>query len=328
MGSTVAEAEESATCTRLRRGSTAEGLDVAERTVRFYELVSDDKQRLPNQLDFGGLRELVRDVPDDEAYVQISRMELLGSIYAPPRGAGRRPTVPLIALDRITRDVRLRIERRRNYRPLTLAQDETLAEPTFYSIFDKNVLGVMRNSGSAPGPASFRDYVNKLNFFDEDIGIAPLSDPNIIRALTDVEVLTKFEFAVGADVTADVFGQSQLVAGAIRHVREELGNVAIEVSVKLSPTQSGASEKTLDQVRGFTQSDAMAFVDKASISYRRLEDGRADTYDFLNEAVALPVEVVLNEDTSQPTEPSAAEAMALAYNDLYDDIRSALKSTS
>lgn len=302
---------------------------MAERTVRFYEIVSEDQQRLPNQLDFDGLRELVRDVPDDEAYVRVARhMELLGSQYKPPRGAGARAAVPLIALDRITRDVRLRIERRRNYRPLTLGKDETLAEPTFYSIFDRNVLGVMRNSGSAPGPASFRDYVNKLNFFDEDIGIAPLADPNIVRALSDVEVLTKFEFAVGADVTADIFGQSDFVAGAIRHVREELGNVAIEVSVKLSPTQSGASEKALDQVRSFVQSDAMAFVDKASIGYRSIEDGRADTYNFLNEAVALPVEVVLNDDTSQPTEPSAAEAMAEGYNELYDDIQSALKSTS
>jgi hypothetical protein len=300
---------------------------MAERTVRFYEIVNENQERLPEQLDYEGLRELVRDVPDDEAYVTVSRMELLGSVYEPPRGAGTKPAVPIIAIDRITRDVRLRIERRRNYRPLTLEQDETLAEPTFYSIFDSNVLGVMRNSGSAPGPASFRDYVNRLNFLDADLAIAPLADVNIVRALTDVEVLTKFEFAVGADVTADVFGESELVSGAIRHVREELGNVAIEVTVKLSPSQSGASEKALAQVRNFTQSPSIAFVDKASIGYRRLEDGRADTYDFLNEAVALPVDVVLNDDTSQPTEPSAAEAMSQAYN-LSTMTSSPVKSTS
>lgn len=301
---------------------------MAERTVRFYELVGEGRERLPNQLDFDGLREAVRDLPDEEAYVQVARMELLGSVYKPPRGAGRMPAVPLISLDRITRDVRLRIERRRNYRPLALAKDETLAEPTFYSLFDNNVLGVMRNSGSAPGPASFRDYVNQLALFDSDIEIAPLADPNILRALTDVEVLTRFDFAVGADVTADAFGQSELVAGAIRHVREELGSVAIEVTIKMSPSQATTSEKALQEVRGFVNSDAMALVDKASIGYRRLEDGRADTYDFLNEAVAQAVDVVLNDDTSQPTEPSASEALAEAYNELYDDIKSALKATS
>lgn len=303
--------------------------DSPQRTVRFYEVVGEVRQRLPNQLDFDGLSETVRDLPDDQAYVKVGRsMELLGSAYKPPRGAGRKPAVPIMSLDRITRDVRLRIERRRNYRPLALAKDETLAEPTFYSLFDNNVLGVMRNSGSAPGPASFRDYVNKLALFDSDIEIAPLADPNFVRALTDVEILTKFDFAVGADVTADAFRQSSLVAGAIRHVREELGSVAVEVSVKLSPTQGTTSERALAQVREVVSSDAMAFFEKASIGYRRLEDGRAETYDFLNEAVAQAVDVTLNSDTSQPTEPSAAEALAEAYNELYDDIKSALKSSS
>lgn len=300
-----------------------------QRTVRFYRIVDQNRQAFPNLFPFDDLRNAVRDLNDIEAYIRVGRMELLGSSYDSPIGAGRRPQVALLALDRITRDVHLRIERRRNYRPLQLAADETLAEPTFYSVFDQNVLGVMRNSGTAPGPASFRDYINAGSFFTDPIDVVPLSDANSLRALGEVGTLTKFDFAVGPDVTADVFEQAPLVARVLRHFREQLGNVAVEVVVKISPVgQSSASDSALQQVQNVVTSDAVGFVDRAKITYRRLEDGKADTYDFINEAVAMPIEVDVESSTNQPTERSASEALAAAYNDLYPDIVSALNSLS
>jgi len=302
---------------------------VAQRTVRFYEIVNKHKEKLPNELPFDDLRSEIEALPDVKAYVTVARMELLGSTYAPGSGAGARRGVPLIALDRITRDVRMRIERRRNYRPLLLEQDETLAEPTFYSIFEGNVLGVMRNGGRAPGPASFRDYINTLGLCTGEIEIAPLADRNVLRALREVDTLTKLDIAVGPDVTADVFGQSDLIAGAIHYMRQGLGHVGIEVIIRMSAKESNeASEIAREQVERVVRSGAMDYVDKAEISYRRLEDGKAACYDFISQAVATSVDVELEERTGQPTEPSAAEAMAEAYDTLYEDIRSALKSQS
>jgi hypothetical protein len=62
------------------------------------------------------------------------------------------------------------------------------------------------------------------------------------------------------------------------------------------------------------------------MSYRSIEDGRASTYDFLDEAIVTTANVELSDDTSQPTEPSASEAIAGARDLMWDDIQSALNA--
>lgn len=300
----------------------------AQRTIRFYELVNSNNERYPKDFPFKELLEEIRDLNDEEAYVSVGRMEVLGSVYDPPK-SGSVPSVSLFMLDRITRDVRLRIERRRNYRPLVLDPDETLAEPTFYSIFDRNVVGVMRNSGSAPGPASFRDYINSLGLVDGGVNVEPLVDRNGLRALLDVDKLTKLSIQVGPDVNSDIFGRSTVLFGAIREVRRNLGSVGIELSLRIAPKgQAEASEVALEEVKDIFTSDAYGYLDKAEIRYRSIEDGRARSHDFLQEAVAISVPVELSDQTSQPTEVSVAHEMSAAYEELHDDILSALNAKS
>jgi hypothetical protein len=301
---------------------------MTDRLVRFYEIVNENGERFPNTLPFEDLQRAVQDLPDEDAYVSVSRMELLGSSYIV--GAGARPGVSLFMLDRITRDVRLRIERRRNYRPLVLDPEETLAEPTFYSIFDRNVLAVMRNSGSAPGPASFRDYINNLKLTGEvGINVVPLVDRNALRAIGDIGTLTRLNIRVGPDATSDLFGQSRTIAGAIRYFRENFGSVGIEVGIRIAPKgQSEISELTVSEVQGLLSSNAFGHMDKAEIAYRSIENGRAQTHDFIQESVATSVSVELSDQTSQPTELSVSQAIAEAYDDLNEDILSTLNATS
>ena len=128
---------------------------MTQRIIRFYRIVSEEKLPFPNAFPFEDLQDVVSGLPDDEAYIQLNRMELLGSSWKPGRGAGARPRAPLLAIDRITRDPQLRIERQRNYRPLVLGSGENLADPSFYAMFTDNVLAVMRASGLAPGPIFF-----------------------------------------------------------------------------------------------------------------------------------------------------------------------------
>lgn len=305
-----------------------EGSQVAQRTVRFYEVLNKEKNRFPNKIPFEDLLREVDELDDDDAYVSTKTMELLGSTYLPKPG-GTKQAAPLITLDRITRDVRLRIERRRNYRPLVLDHDETLAEPTFYTIFDNNVLGVMRNSGSAPGAPSFREYINKLELIEGGVELAPLVDRDALRALREVQTLTKFNLAVGPDVTADVFGEANMITGLIRHWRQKLGNVGIEVSIKIAAKgQQEESEIAFRDIEQLATSNAIGYVDKAEIGYRRIEDGRAATFDLLQEAVAQSVEVDLDDESNQPTVLSVAQGMAEAYDELYEEILSALRATS
>lgn len=300
---------------------------MAERTVRFYEIVTRQKEPFPNVIQFGELQAAVQELPDHEAYVHLPRMEILGSAWFPGSGVGAVPKAPLIALDRITREPYIRIERRRNYRPLVLDTDETLAEPSFYSIFDRNVLGVMRNSGDSPSSASFRDYINLLGFIKPDIEIIPLVDANAIRALHEVQTLTKLHISVGPDVDAVHFSRSRFIYDAIRNARRNLGSVGVEILVRIAPRgQGAASEEALRQIEQVATTDALEHADKAKINYRRIEDGKADAYDFVHEAVTKSAVVELDTSTGQPTEVSVAEAMAAAYDELYDDIRSALRA--
>lgn len=300
---------------------------MAERTVRFFEITDEHGQRLPGDLPFADMLTEVDAVTDDDAYIDVgSSMEVLGSTYR-PSSSGPRPAVPLLALDRITRDVRLRIERRRNYRPLQLLEDETLAEPSFFSILPRNVLAMLRNSGSAPGVVSFRDYINQLGILDAKIGIAPLVDRNAARALADVGTLTRLTVAVGADANPEDFDGSPMIAAVIRDARRRLGAIGFEFTVKIAPKgQHEASDNAVEEIRQLaTDPRAIISATKAQIAYRRLENGRADTYDFINEAVTQAADVDLEPETSQPTERSVAEAIAKLHNeDLYDDIQSAL----
>jgi hypothetical protein len=187
----------------------------------------------------------------------------------------------------------------------------------------------MRNSGSAPGAPSFREYINKLELIEGGIELAPLVDRDALRALREVQTLTKFHLAVGPDVTADVFGEGNMITGLIRHWRQNLGNVGIEVSIRISPKgQEEESEIAFRDIEELATSNAIGYVDKAEIAYRRIEDGRAATFDLLQEAVAQSVEVELDDDSNQPIVLSVAQGMAEAYDELYDEILSALRATS
>lgn len=300
-----------------------------QRIIRFHQIVDENKLPFPNNFPFGDLQDTVAGLPDEEAYVRLNGTELLASSWRPRRETGARRQVPLLAIDRITREPQLRIERQRNYRPLVLGSGENLADPTFYSIFDSNVLGVMRTSNLAPGPASFRDYVNHLNMFKPPIAVVPLVDGNAMRALTDIDTLTKMTVAVGPDVGAQAFAGSRMIFDAIRSARRDLGNVTVEVTVKIAPKgQSDAAEEARRQVTNIVTSEALAYVDKAEIKYRRLEDGKAEAHDFIEEVITHAAVIQVDDSTGQPAERSVAEAMAEAYDDLYDDIRSALRPAS
>lgn len=299
---------------------------MAERRVRFYEVLNEREERMTSPLPFDDLQQYVVDLSDDDAYVELDRMLVLGAAFNPGRG-GPRPAVPLLTLDKITRQPGLRIERQRRFRPLALLDDESLAEPCFYALWPGNVLGVMRNSGGAPGVASFRDYVNKLGIFDENINVAPLADINALRAFMRVERLARVDLEVGPDAALSMLDDAPTIRGAVQAVRRNLGRVSVEVFIKVQAAEHEGSERLLSEMRALNQSGALAGLDEASMAFKDLDTGRMATYDFIDEAVAHSATVVLDETTNQPTEQSAAEALAEAYDKTYDDIQSSLSST-
>lgn len=305
-------------------GSPTGGQRHVEKTVQFYRIVNEDQQPFSKAFPFEDLQDAIDDLEDDQAYVKLNRMELLGSSWKPRMGFGSQRQVSLIALDRITRNPQLRIERQRQYRPLVLGDSENLADPTFYSVFDDSVIGILRISSEAPGPQSLRDYVNHLKIIDPSIAIAPLVDRNALRTLGEVRTLTKFTVRVLPDASEDTFRNSGMIFDAIRSARRNFGGVGVEVSVKIRPTgQNEAAEEAHRQITNVVTTQALAHIDKAQITYRRLEDGKAVTHDFLNELITQSVIVEVDTETGQPAEASVSEAMATAYDALYDDIRSA-----
>lgn len=298
-----------------------------DQIIRFYRIVNQHQLPFPNAFPFEDLQDAIEGLDDERAYLKFNRMELLGSTWRPRSGAGAQRRVPLIALDRITRNPQIRIERRRHYRPLILGEGENLADPTFYSVFDDYVIGVLRTSNLAPGPASFRDYVNHHEIVKPSIEIIPLVDDNAVRALSEVGTLTKFTVRVLPDASEEAFSGSRMIYDAIRSARRDLGGVAVELTVKIAPKgQAAAAEEARRQIANIVTTEALGHIDKATIRYRRLEDGKADGHDFLQEVITQAASVELDTQTGQPAESSVAEAMAAAYDSLYDDIRSALRT--
>jgi hypothetical protein len=299
---------------------------VATRNVRFYRIFGENGQVIPD-LDVQDLLDTVRGLAKTQAYVQLARMELLGSAFKPGRGAGAARRVPMLILDRITREVRIRIENDRRYRPLELGENDTLAEPTHYAFFPDNVVGVMRANGNSPGPSSLRDYLNTALELSEELTIRPLADRNMTRALTEVGTLTKFDIAVGPQARPEDFGgEKSLLGGVLRQVRQRVGGVEIELIVKVNKSDpTDTPDIVLNDLREAVTGTGTQAITRANMSYRRLEDGKADSFDFLNQAVAQQVDVDIEDGTNGPTDTSASEALAAAYDQLYDDIRSSLK---
>jgi hypothetical protein len=300
-------------------------VSVGKATVRFYELLSKDEQQVPD-IDIERLLDIVSNIPDQDAYVRLARMELLGSIHT-PQGAGRAPQCPMITVDRITRDVRMRIEHGRRYRALELDEGDTIAEPTHVGLFERNVVGIMRQTGQSPGPASLRDFLNSA-VFDEEMTIRPLVDSDALRALAGVGRLTRINLELDADTAAEVGGPANFLADAIRTFTQNLPGVSVELALKFSPNgPEDTSDRALGVVRQLFTRNALGSAQRANIRYRRIEDDRSDSFDFLAQAVAQEVEVEIDGDGGGPSSARASEAIREAYDKQYEDILSALDGT-
>ncbi|MFJ9556160.1 hypothetical protein ACIRPH_20260 [Nocardiopsis sp. NPDC101807] len=300
---------------------------MTERTVRFYEIMNHERERLPEDINFEELMDLIENLPESEAYVSTRTMELLGSSHVPQEAFQLFSGVPVVALDRITRNPKIRIERKRNYRPLLLDDEENLAEPTFFSIFPRNVMGVMRNSGSAPSVASIREYLNKILYEGAGFELAPLVDSNYLRVLSSIDTLTRVEIEVGPEVVSEVFPENSTIRGQLRALNSNLGSVGFYMLLKMKPKESvEQSESMHEEIRRLVEFGSFSYVERAKIAYKDIENHRMQSFDFLNESVAISVDVDADSETGQPTEQSVSQAMYRAYDAALDDIRSALRT--
>lgn len=296
------------------------------RTVRFYVIVDHAHHKFLKPFPFAQVQTAIKRLSNADAYVLLDSMEVLGSAFKLTKSTSTG-AVPVIALDKITRHPGLRIERNRHFRPLALSANDKLAEPTFYSVLDNNVLAVMRNSGGAPTSASFRDYINKVKLMgNQRIDIIPLLDGERLRAFGEVEKVTKFTFAVASEVSDSVFIKSRGIHSIIRQVRKDIGQIEIEIAMKVKPKGTKqASEALRREIKVLVDTpNELNLLTKAEMVYRRTTDGRATTYDFLEEVLTTQTEIVLEENTNQPTELAAAQGISNAYNSMIDEINLAM----
>ncbi len=171
---------------------------MAQRSVQFFHLVDEDGYDFPNELPTERILEYVEDLSDEQAYwySRTARMELLGDVY----WTSDRDKTPMLILNRISRDVRLRLERQRTFRDFRLDEGETLADPAFVAFFRRNVVGIMR-SGAAPGAARLAEYVNKVVPFPKPVRVDPLRMPDTVQQLQqESELITAFEFRMPGSV--------------------------------------------------------------------------------------------------------------------------------
>lgn len=282
-------------------------------------------QHFVSQFPFTYVGNSINALPEIDAYVELQSMEVLGNFYIPATGIGNQ--VPIITLDKITRDPQIRIENHRVMRPFVLAGDENLAEPTFYSFFPNNVLAVMRNGQASPTTSSIRDYVNHLQLRGvPEIDVIPLVDRERLATFADMAKVKKFTFAVGSQVNASVFNDSISIKKIIADVRQNLGFVEIEMTIKASDgSENQTSENVKSLIGGLlNNSEAMDSLGKAQVSYVSEESGTTQVFDFLSEMIVMQIELE-TDDRRLPSIEAVAKEMKHSYTAMTAQIQEAVE---
>ncbi len=258
---------------------------MAQRSVQFFHLVDEDGYYFPNELPTERILEYVEDLNDEQAYwySRTARMELLGDVY----WTSDRDKTPMLILNRITRDVRLRLERQRTFRDFKLDEGENLADPAFVAFFPRNVVGIMR-AGAAPGAARLAEYVNKVVPFPKPVRVDPLRMPDTVQQLQqESELITAFEFRMPGSVgQLERSGTPPFVRDVLEDTLRGVGtpkSVAVRVVLDPRGNVQEQSDRLLSTASALMSGPGGDLVEVAKVNYRRSDDGGADELDLLKQ---------------------------------------------
>lgn len=297
-----------------RRRSVSRRIAVAKRTLSFYECLDDFGARVP-QISWADILNVIENLNAAGAvYTARDASSYHGRVYRSRRGVD---AFDLLVVSKIRERGWPSQFLGGRYSDLQLPSGAALAESTHVAFFDRNVAAVMRGA-EAPFPARIESYLmDKVDFGENALLLKPLLHPDVSARMANAEYVRKFTMKLPSSQAEQLPAGARTLRRILRVTRERYGSVEVELTIKIPTTGADQeSDRMLGEIQAIIDAGTLSILEKAKMTFvDRTSDVGAEL-DFLNERLAMTVEVELSGKSNTVQDASAADALWTSYDAL------------
>jgi len=284
----------------------------AKRTVAFYECLDGFSDRI-DPVDFDAVIAVVADLDTntDARFTARDGMELHGRV------ARHAHDPDLLVVSRLRSSGWPEQEFGGIYSDLALQDGARLAEATHVAFFSPNVVAVLRGP-EGPAVARVEKYLmDKIDFGENQILFKPILHPALAERLTEVDYVRRFTMKLPAAQSDRLPPGAPTLRSMFRQARRRFGQVEIEMTIKV-PTRGAdrESEQILAEIQAIVDSGAIAVLEKGNMTFLNRSTDHGDDLDFLNEKLAVGLDVELRGRSRTVRDDAAAAAIQIVYEQI------------
>lgn len=294
-------------------------MTLASRRVRFYEIQSDDLERL-QPIDAEKHFFTVVDAlqPDAaEHWQNDTGLRVRGRLYRATTGAGARPRQDLLVLDRVHREPTFNYVRGGQYSDHSFPDpDAEFAEPKFLAFFERNLVATFTSGlRMLAVEAAINTWRSQHSL--APITFVPVIDLDRLTKLAEADTVGKLSVQLPAEVARRVYGQRSSTLGQfIRSRAEREGRISVELEIDVSDRAAG--DELRDELAFLMQDDVYSeLVDRESTgvtaTYYTADSRAPRSHNFLGQMLAITVRVQVPEPELGPQPWNASEALVEAF---------------
>ncbi|SNR35722.1 hypothetical protein SAMN06272737_1048 [Blastococcus mobilis] len=293
---------------------------MSSRRVRFYEILSDDGQRLqPVDLE-RHFFDVVASLPDNatEHWQNEYGLRVRGRVYRAPEGAGARARNDLIVLDRVHREPNFNYVQGGTYSEHRFPDPDTeFAEPKFLAFFERNLVATFTSGLRMTAVEACLNTWRAARSL-APIQFVPVVDTDRLTHMAKADSVGKLWLQLPADVARRIYDQRGTTLGRfLRSRAQREGRVGVELQIDISDRD--ASDELRDELAFLMEDDVFSEIvdqeDTQVVATYYTEDSKAPhSHNFLGQALAITVQVEVPEPELGPQLWSASEALVEAFN--------------
>ncbi|WP_321430506.1 hypothetical protein [uncultured Methanolobus sp.] len=215
-----------------------------------------------------------------------------------------------------------------NLTPLNIPPKSGLYEPTHFTLFPNNVVGVEYNH-YGPRISSLKWYIpRKIPDIVDDVILLPLMKKDVLETIHDIGEIRSFSFAAQRDMGAFVKQLDKHLSAAFDALKETSDSEMIEIVLK-SPRYSRDNIKLplVDNLKKWLGiSEVREGVDKLKINALDTTLDEYKTFDLLQEYIMSEKQVITIDDKHRTVNSNAMyAAIHQAYTDCKPEINRTIK---
>lgn len=293
---------------------------VATRTVRFFEVTDIAGDRFDDEFDIDDWLDRLASRSDSGRILSTRTGEFHSRIWSNDR-------MMSLSIWRANDDTPELVNRQTaQYQDLALDADQTFSETSHALFFDRNVVGFVRHN-HGPFPGRLAQYLQDRLDLDPPIALTPLLfTATMERFQNDVEYARQMSIRMPAHAEASMGSGS--LRQLMRNVRERYGDVDVTLSIQVNSGRRGdrneeGSRAVQRDLADLLSGGAAQHLEKAQLKYRSAETERGDVIDFLQDRIAMAVEMPIEGMSAAGARVPVRNAVRDAYERLRPDIQDA-----